>query len=293
MGFWGSSLYSNDCTCDVRDYYLDLLKSDPEEKDLSERVIEHFREYLGTDEEPLFWYALADSQWQKGRLDPDVREKALQWLQKNGGLEFWEDSKTKGTGWIKTMEKLRERLHTPQPKKTRINRAQVLTNPWDIGDVYAYCFHLEQSKDIGLYQKYILMQKIGDSKHMGVVYSHIRVFDRIFDEIPTVEALSNVRILPLDSAVRFMPSGRVQLFPKLLLSAAMLLRSNREYPRKHLTYVGKYITPENVPSYAGWRDIYAWGCMERDWAALYNTWKDYDYELFENESVVTKRTSTK
>lgn len=32
------------------------------------------------EEEPLFWYALADTLWNYGRLTPEVKEKALYFL---------------------------------------------------------------------------------------------------------------------------------------------------------------------------------------------------------------------
>ena len=34
------------------------------------------------EEEPLFWFALADTQWNYGRLLPEVKEQALAWLDK-------------------------------------------------------------------------------------------------------------------------------------------------------------------------------------------------------------------
>ena len=38
------------------------------------------------EEEPLFWFALADTQWNYGRLLPSVKEKALLFLSKEGEL---------------------------------------------------------------------------------------------------------------------------------------------------------------------------------------------------------------
>ena len=38
------------------------------------------------DEEPLFWLALAETQWKLGVLLPDVKEKALYWIERDSTL---------------------------------------------------------------------------------------------------------------------------------------------------------------------------------------------------------------
>ena len=83
MGFWGTQLYANDLTCDVRDTYIDYLK----EKQLSDEsafseLLDSFKE-LDEDEKPLFWYAIAETQWKLGRLTDDVKIKALEYIDCN------------------------------------------------------------------------------------------------------------------------------------------------------------------------------------------------------------------
>ena len=43
-------------------------------------LVEYERTKDDEDEGPLFWLALADTQWEYGRLTEPVREKALQLL---------------------------------------------------------------------------------------------------------------------------------------------------------------------------------------------------------------------
>jgi len=90
MGVWGTALYSNDTTCDVRDTYMNLLKYKLyNSKDAYENILEVYNGMIiNSDEEPLFWYALADTLWRVGRLLPDVKEKALLWIEKEGGLHL-------------------------------------------------------------------------------------------------------------------------------------------------------------------------------------------------------------
>jgi hypothetical protein len=44
---------------------------------------------------------------------PEVKEKALMWIAKGGGLSLWAESKNGGAGWKKTLEKLKDILESP------------------------------------------------------------------------------------------------------------------------------------------------------------------------------------
>ena len=82
MGAWSKSLYGNDTTCDVRDSYKSLLQEGMNDKDASNRVISEFSEEPDELDCLLCWVALADTQWSLGRLEPDVKEKALEAIKK-------------------------------------------------------------------------------------------------------------------------------------------------------------------------------------------------------------------
>ena len=79
MGTWGSNLYANDLTSDVRDVYMGFIKEQLSNQDSYEKTLETFVECIGDeDEEPLFWFALADTQWKIGRLNPVVKTNYFQ-----------------------------------------------------------------------------------------------------------------------------------------------------------------------------------------------------------------------
>ena len=91
-------------------------------------------------EEPLLWFALAETQWKVGRLVPEVKDKALEWIKKNGGLEPWLEEGGKGTGWHKTLEKLKQKLESPMPAEKKIKKPERIDMHGDTGTV-----HLEPS----------------------------------------------------------------------------------------------------------------------------------------------------
>lgn len=199
MGFWGSSLYANDITCDVRDSYITALKSGASNDEAYNQIKQKFIEYIDTDEEPLFWFSLAETQWKLGRLTLEAKIKALNWIEKDGGLDLWKDSKDRGQGWIQTLIKLRNKLKSPMPVEKKVHKeVDFPRNPWNINDIYAYQFNGEKAHQLGLFGKYILIQKIADQiSYNDWIFSRIHVFDKIFDDIPSITDIDNLRLLPL------------------------------------------------------------------------------------------------
>lgn len=62
MGTWSTSLYGNDLTNDVKDTYLRHLKLTHSAELAQKRTLAEYQEYQRDFEEPLVWYALADTQ---------------------------------------------------------------------------------------------------------------------------------------------------------------------------------------------------------------------------------------
>ena len=93
MGAWGTKLYQDDVTCDVRDEYIDWLKVESDNVKVTQTVIDNNIDYIEDEEDgPLFWFALADTQWKYGRLLPEVKEKAIKYIEDGKDLERWKDN---------------------------------------------------------------------------------------------------------------------------------------------------------------------------------------------------------
>ena len=93
MGAWGTSLYANDCAGDIRGDYVDKLKRGKTNLEATRELLAENQEILADPEEaPLFWFALADTQWNYGRLLPEVKEKALLYLSREQEWERWKES---------------------------------------------------------------------------------------------------------------------------------------------------------------------------------------------------------
>ena len=289
MGFWGSTLYSNDCTCDVRDSYLRYLQMKYSNEDAYFEMLKDYSEYMGTDEEPLFWYALADTQWKIGRLTSEAKEKALLYLESNGGVEFWTEG-TKGyQGWLKTIAKLKERLNKPQPREKRVEApADYQYNPGNIGDVFAYQFHSEKRESRHYHGKYILFQKI-DNRINGsdLLCPFVIFFDKLYDHVPTQIDLEQLRILPFDPPERFMPSGKNHDFSMLNMGAVLDLYKKRNSPQKYVTYIGTFPIVHSFPDAVTIHSEFGWDDIEETLVYYHSEWQNYSYWTDEMESVVS------
>ncbi|MCL2424888.1 MAG: hypothetical protein FWD05_00970 [Oscillospiraceae bacterium] len=281
MGTWSSSLYGNDTTCDVRDTYTEYLLEQLSNDEAFEKTMMDFEELIGDDDEPLFWYALAETQWKVGRLTSEVKEKAFEWIEKDGGVSLWEDSGASSAGWKKTLSKLKEKLESPMRREKKME--VVNQNLWNIGDVYAYQFNTEESKATGKYGKYVLIQKMGEGIKdeyykwktpeelaKEPVRMSIHVFNKLFDEMPTAADIMDARLLPAQIN---------NLGEAIFMSSFMDLEKKVHYPAKNLSYLGNMPVPANNSPpffYIFWRDI------EKSLNYRFSSFQDREYEEFED-----------
>ncbi len=93
MGTWGPAIFSDDLACNVRDDFRDALA---EGKSVGEAVAELERQYATTlkdaDTADVFWFAIAATAWKVGRLEPDLKERALQIISRGSDLGRWQDT---------------------------------------------------------------------------------------------------------------------------------------------------------------------------------------------------------
>lgn len=290
MGTWGSGLYANDTTCDVKDTYIHFLQDGLDDLAAYAETRKACMEYEGTEEEPLMWYALAEAQWRTGRLLPEVKESALEWIAKQGGLSLWEESASKGAGWKKTLQKLQKKLETPMPARKTVKKPEpIIQDRWEQNDVYAYQFHGKRSEERGCSGKYMLLQKIGvgRNRYDGQLTMRIQVLDGIWDTIPPMnDIIMNTRILPLDFPTRINisrdapnSSGYIVKKDPIWMSSIVFSFAKRDYPQKYLTLIGNIPGPLNQLENRRELD---WGSID-DWLYdSYQRWRDIQYNNLGN-----------
>ncbi len=133
MGTWGTGLYQDDTTCDVKEEYLNLLKIGTEPEEAMEEMIINWEDCIEDVEEgTLFWFALAETQWRYGLLDKKVKEIALQYIEEGIDLERWEEDQKLYTKRKTELEKLKEKLESEQPQRKKIPKMTFQRANWKI-----------------------------------------------------------------------------------------------------------------------------------------------------------------
>ena len=164
MGMWGFELYQNDTSLDVKDEFEELYNTGNTVKDITDKLTEDYKSIMGDiDEEPLFWLALADTQWKLGVLIPWVKEKALYWIEKLRSMFNCQsmDMSVKAKR-SKTLDDLQAKLLSPQPPVKKTAKKSIYKCQWKFGDVFAYQLESELAKEKGLYGRYFLIQKVDE-----------------------------------------------------------------------------------------------------------------------------------
>lgn len=137
MGAWGTGIFDGDTAADVRDDWRDALLDGLEPDAATARVLERHRDALeDRDDEIVVWLALAAAQSQTGRLQPDVRDRALALIEAGGDVARWaQDDPASAKRREKVLERLAERLRGPQRPPTKLRRPAVRTSLLSVGDV--------------------------------------------------------------------------------------------------------------------------------------------------------------
>lgn len=164
MKNWENELYQNDIAFDVKDRFETLYREGKNVQDITAELIIEFECIMGDiDEEPLFWMALADTQWNMGVLLPDVKERALYWIGKSKAtIEFQATDMLDGASRIGMLSELNAKILSPQPPLKKPVKRRLYTCQWKMGDVYAYQLDSALAKERGLLGRYFLIQKVDE-----------------------------------------------------------------------------------------------------------------------------------
>lgn len=163
MGTWGFGLYENDISLDVKDEFEELYKEGKTAQEITEKLTEAYRDIMGdAEEEPLFWFALADSQWNFGVLLSFVKEKALYWIDICRETLHCQTKDGAAKARKSTLDALQEKLLSSPPPAKKIRKRRSFVCPWKVGDVFAWQLESDMAKERGLCGRYLLIQKVDE-----------------------------------------------------------------------------------------------------------------------------------
>ena len=263
MGMWGFELYQNDTSLDVKNEFEELYNNGNTVQDITDKLTEDYKSIMGDiDEEPLFWLALADTQWNLGVLMPWVKEKALFWVEKDSGMFYSRsiDLSVKAKR-RKILDELQAKLLSPQPPVKKPVKKRIYKCQWKLGDVFAYQLEGDLAKERGLYGRYFLLQKVDEGVwHPGhivpIVYVKITNDNNLPSNVEEYNQLEYVqtwftkyedRFLPIDMrrpqediAEKSKINYQVDEYGFLPQYRAKLLNTSKRVIPTNLIYVGNF-----------------------------------------------------
>jgi len=238
MGAWGTAIFSDDFACDVRDDYIEQLVAGKTNEEATQAVIDkHYLEVKGTEDESVFWFSLALTQWKRGRLTNDVKDKAFKFIENGSDLSRWNTpgNEKNYKKRLKVIKELEDTLSSPMPKAKRIYKPSwVWRSHWREGALLCYKVIDERaiSKYIG---KYILVRiiEIVQSKSNGYITETIRLglYGWIGDSVPDSSIAETLGFIELSDTTD-------PILGRMLIRAFCTTITKKEIKERNIVCIG-------------------------------------------------------
>jgi hypothetical protein len=184
MGAWGTALFSDDAASDVRDDYRDYVGDGLSGPEATDHLLEEWRDSLtDPDEGPVFWLALAVTQWKCGRLESRIKDKALEVIESGAGLDRWTEDRKLLEKRKAVLAQAKAQLLSPPLAVKRIPKRFRDTCPWGIGEVIGYRL---------LSGKWVLFRMIDLHSDKGGTSPTCEMMDWVGEVIPPVEIMQEL-----------------------------------------------------------------------------------------------------
>lgn len=135
MGAWGTAVFSNDTSADVRSEFRDLVADGVDPQEATARLVASFKPERGDESD--FWLGLALTQHRLGRLLPEVHRQAVL-AAENEDLARWEredqDKRRRAVA-----QALAE-LASPQPPPKAVRKQANSHTDLEAGQHFLYAF---------------------------------------------------------------------------------------------------------------------------------------------------------
>jgi hypothetical protein len=176
MGVWGAGIFSDDNAADLRDEFRDLIGDGIAGPEATNRLITQRGPRGDPDLEPVFWLALALTQWACGKLEERVKSAALRVIENGSAMRPWlggpDERKRR-----KVLEAAKTKLESPQPPERKIKKRRLATCDWERGELFAYRMRSGE---------YVVLRMLDLSVDKGGAYPDCELLDWRGAQLPTL-----------------------------------------------------------------------------------------------------------
>jgi HD superfamily phosphohydrolase len=181
MGHWGTAIFSNDTSADIRDTFLDLFDKGKPISEIRSEIEKEFKEGDDLSVNANFWLTLAALQWQVGDVDKDVRALTEKIIDQDIDLKVWRESEADEKSLIKRKSeliKLRDKLQTTNPKPRKIKKKVFPKSIFKKGEIYAFPLNNKN------YSALIIFEEVLNEEYYFVLVANTDINSK---ELPTLE----------------------------------------------------------------------------------------------------------
>lgn len=248
MGTWGPGIFSDDLAADVRDDWRGAIEKGMSPAAATSKLLADYGEAISDpDDGAKFWFALAAAQAATGRLQPQIRDHALQLIDSGGDVAtFASDSPKLGAQRAAALQKLATTLRGPQRAPTRIVLPKPQPSPVGVGDLVRLSGPPEGPA------RFFLVVELSDGWPPGTKWPVLAGLLWDQDRDPTVEEATRAPLLRDTDGLDKM--RRVPLGPTVDLTIAIApSRGPRSWDRFG-TVIATGISRPDAPSRAQMKD---------------------------------------
>lgn len=245
MGVSSAAIFGDDTACDVRAAYRELVANGSSGPEATDTLLRDWGDIIDDEDDgPVFWLALAATQWAWGRLEERVKSKAVEIIDGGSSLARWAEAGNSRTLKQRqsALAKLRAQLQSPQPAVKRIRKLPRNDCPWTVGELLAY--RLRSGKSV-------LLHVVG--KYNTSVVGWVPIFvvlDWVGREIPPAERL---RDLPLRT---YRGTSDPYLF-------AVMRRNKKDFPEERVIHLETRRKPHSRRITGGY-GVFFWKDLDGD-----------------------------
>ncbi len=168
MATWGTGIYQNDVSEDVKDDYISKLRAGKSDEQALQEIMEEYKhECEDVDCKFDFFFALADVLWKKGRLTEEIKRITFDLIEEDKVSERWQPESIRRER-IKKLEKFKKKLSSEMPERKRIPIHKPYVLGWKEGEVYAFQIKSKVENYEEYVGWYVLLYVEGIKKKIGM-----------------------------------------------------------------------------------------------------------------------------
>lgn len=233
MGAWNCSINGNDTAQDlIYEYRAVFYYNDVDTA--VRKIYDYVTGYIWDDEMPDFIYSLADFMWRKGILTDEIKNKAIEMMDSDYGMEVWKESGEKiYNKRKKILNDFKQKLLSPQPLKKKISLKMNIQPIFNEGDIITFKIetkNLDCSQYINFDlknlqyfdNKYVVLRKAYDhisytssiEPNVKDTWAVFQIIPKFFDSEPSIEEINKYLNYELECKDMILTESNLYYFKK-------------------------------------------------------------------------------